>query len=236
MAPSQAAAASFTLPILVFGVVEVRRLIRELEALEDFMSQAALRQAGTQPALPRLSRVCEGLAQDNHLNLLQADHRKALAGFLQQLEAQAPRLHISFAADPSSAFTAKLVGWLRTNVDPYVLLEIGLQPIIAAGCVVRTNNKMFNLSLRERFANSDTLLLNAIQAASGGITAAPAVAAAAAPAQQAPVAPIPAAIQPAVPAVSAPALAQPEPSPVQPAAVAPRAVPLPATQQTEPAT
>ncbi|HLZ14480.1 MAG TPA: hypothetical protein VKQ34_00635 [Candidatus Saccharimonadales bacterium] len=156
---------TFVLPVLVFGVVEVRRLRREIEALEDFMNQSKLREPGKQPALPRLSRLCEGLAQVNHLNLLQPDHRQALAVFLQQLEAGAPSIHISFASDPSSSFTAKLVGWLRANIHPYTLLEIGLQPTLAAGCVVRTNNKVFDLSLRERFADSEQLLLNALEAA-----------------------------------------------------------------------
>jgi len=151
------------LPVLVFGMVEVRRLKRELEALEQFMHQAKLRQAGKQAALPRLSRLLDALAEDNHLNLLQPAHRKKLQEFLQHIEHQAPIIHISFATDPSSAITAKLVNWLRTNIDPSVLLDIGLQPTIAAGCVVRTNNKIFDLSLRERFKNARGLLLLALE-------------------------------------------------------------------------
>ncbi|HKU18718.1 MAG TPA: hypothetical protein VJP80_05590 [Candidatus Saccharimonadales bacterium] len=209
------ASAAFVLPILVFGAVEVRRLRRELEALEDFMEQASLRQPGTQPALPRLSRLCEGLAQDNRLNLLQADHRRALASFLEQLEVQAPRLHVSFAADPSSAFTAKLVGWLRANVHPFALLEVGLQPTIAAGCVVRTTNKVFDLSLRERFADSQKLLLDALEAATA-----------------APTPPLPQQQQPAsVVAATPPTPPVAQPSPV---VAAPRAEPLtPIPQPTE---
>lgn len=151
------------LPVLVFGVVEVRRLKRELEALEQFMHQARLRQAGKQPALPRLSRLLDALAEDNHLNLLQPADRKKLQEFLRHVEHEAPIIHMSFATDPSSAVTAKLVSWLRTNIDPSVLLDIGLQPTIAAGCVVRTNNKIFDLSLRERFKDAQGLLLLALE-------------------------------------------------------------------------
>jgi F0F1-type ATP synthase delta subunit len=153
----------FVLPVLVFGLPEVRRLRRELEALEEFVREAAVRTPGTQPSLPRLSRVCEALAAENHLNLLQPVDRKQLAVFLLSVEQAAPQLHISFAADPSSAFTAKIVTWLRTNIHHYALLQTGLQPTIAAGCVVRTTNKVFDFSLRERFIKTEKLLLEAFE-------------------------------------------------------------------------
>ena len=160
-----AAASALKLPILVFGVVEVRRLKRELESLEDYMSQAAIRTPGKQAALPRLSRLLDALAAENHLNLLQPAHRAALKTFLMSTERTAPKVHISFAADPSSAFTAKMVAWLRAHIAPDTLLDVGLQPTIAAGCIVRTANKVFDLSLRNRFADADGLLMDALEKA-----------------------------------------------------------------------
>jgi F0F1-type ATP synthase delta subunit len=153
------------LPVLIFGTVEVRRLKRELEALEDYMRQAAIREPGKQPPLPRVSRLLEAVAIDNSLQLLQPEHRIQIKQFLEAVEKEAPNLHISFTADPSSAFTAKIVTWLRAHIHPYTLLEVGLQPTIAAGCVVRTNNKVFDFSLRERFADARHLLVASLQAA-----------------------------------------------------------------------
>jgi len=177
VAPNAAAPAATTrqpvLPVLVFGVAEIRRLARELEALEDFMRQSAIREPGRQPALPRLSRLCEGFAAENHLNFLQAHDRAAAKKLLSTIEASAPSIHMSFAADPSSAFTSKLVTWLRTNIHPYALLEVGLQPTIAAGCMLRTTNKIFDLSLRERFADTEKLLIDSLRVAD---TAAPGIA------------------------------------------------------------
>jgi hypothetical protein len=126
------------LPVLVFGIVEVRRLRRELEALDEFMRQEVIRQPGKQAALPRVSRLLDALATDNSRNLLLDDHRTELAAFLRAVEEAAPAIHISFASDPSSAFTARLVKWLRGNIHPAILLQVGLQPTIAAGCIVRT--------------------------------------------------------------------------------------------------
>jgi F0F1-type ATP synthase delta subunit len=149
--------------MLVFGIVEVRRLKRELEALEEYMAQAAMREPGKQIALPRVSRLLDALATDNRMNLLQPKDRKHMATFLAHVERSAPTIHMSFATDPSSAFTAKIVTWLRASIAPDVLLEVGLQPTIAAGCIVRTTNKIFDLSLRQHFADAESVLLEALE-------------------------------------------------------------------------
>jgi len=158
----QPAARELVLPILVFGIVEVRRLKRELESLDEYIRQAVLREPGKQAALPRVSRLLDALATDNGRNLLQATDRRELHQFLDHVTRSAPTIHISFASDPSSAFTAKLVSWLRANIHPAVLLQTGLQPTIAAGCILRTANKSFDFSLRERFTEQRDLLLEAL--------------------------------------------------------------------------
>lgn len=155
------------LPTLVFSMVEVHRLTRELESLEDYLQQAALRPKAdkTSILLPRVSRLLDALATENHCNLLKTVERNRLLQFLQYVAASAPSVHISFATDPSAAFTAKLVGWLRTSIHPMVLLQIGLQPSIAAGCVVRTTNRVFDLSLRQNFDQQKALLVQSLQGA-----------------------------------------------------------------------
>jgi F0F1-type ATP synthase delta subunit len=150
------------LPILVFGVVEVRRLKREMEALDEFMRQSAIREPGKQVALPRVSRVLDALAGDNGRNLLQQSDRQELMQFLVAIEQHAPTIHMSFASDPSSAFVAQMVTWLRTNIHPQILLQIGLQPTIAAGCVVRTPSKYFDLSLRQNLSQQRAKLVEAL--------------------------------------------------------------------------
>jgi F0F1-type ATP synthase delta subunit len=173
VAPSQAvdpaAKQELLLPVLVFGVVEVRRLKRELEALDEFMRQSTIREPGKQAALPRVSRLLDALAGDNNRNLLLEAERDAMHDFLTHIEETAPTIHVSFASDPSSAFVAKLVTWLRGNIHPTVLLQIGLQPTLAAGCVVRTPNKVFDLSLRQSLAAQRVKLIEALDALAGPI-------------------------------------------------------------------
>jgi F0F1-type ATP synthase delta subunit len=96
--------------------------------------------------------------QLNQINVLVEPERQRLAEFLLQVRKHAPVLHISFSADPSPLFTQKLVTWLRREIHPFVLLQIGLQPNIGAGCVVRTTNQYFDFSLRQNFIEKRGLL------------------------------------------------------------------------------
>lgn len=160
MAPNQ----NFILPGLVFGSVEVRRLIRELQALDDYMHQADLREAGAkQQSLPKLSRLLDTLASENQINLLQEEGRLQLAQFLQDVNSQAPVVHLSFASDPSSAFMLKIVSWLRENIHPLTLVRLGLQPTLAAGCILRTTNRVYDFSLRHRFDEQRKLLIDSLE-------------------------------------------------------------------------
>ena len=53
--------------------------------------------------------------------------------------------------------------WLRREIHPLVLMTVGLQPNIGAGCIVRTTNKYFDFSLRQDFANKRDLLQAALE-------------------------------------------------------------------------
>lgn len=155
----EAAKAKLSLPLQIISPTDVHRLIRELEAVEEFLHQASVRQAGVGVKLPRTSKSLDDFALINKLNFLQPEDRASAIQFLTMVNKQAPTIHISFAADPSATFIGKITLWLRTNIHPNLLLRIGLEPSIAAGCIVRTPNKQFDFSLRQHFsAQRETLI------------------------------------------------------------------------------
>lgn len=161
-------APKIVLPAAVAGPVDVARLIRELEGIEDSLLQLSLRTAGSPTKIPKTSYLLEKTIQLNKLNLLQKPDRKALGQYLTAVHDTAPVLHISFGADPSPAFIEKLMTWLRREIHPEALLTIGLQPALGAGCILRTTNKYFDLSLRQTFVDQRTLLITELF---GGVSA-----------------------------------------------------------------
>lgn len=150
------------MPLTVITVADLGRVSRELDEVENFSLQSSVRSAGKQPALPRVSRGLEELAASSDLNLLLEDDRQKLRKTIDELKKQAPVMHISFASDPSPSFLTKLMTWLRNEVDPNLLISVGLQPGIAAGCIVRTRNKYFDFSLRKNLTQNAKMLTEII--------------------------------------------------------------------------
>ena len=151
--------ASLQLPLGVVTRADLGRLQREAEAADSFLDQAAIRQPGTELQLPKTSHLFEELVTANHLNLLQVADRQRLHQLLEAAQTTAPILHISFSTDPSPLFLQRLITWVRQEMHPTTLLQIGLHPSIGAGCVVRTTNKYYDFSLRQRFTAQRALLL-----------------------------------------------------------------------------
>lgn len=156
--PDTPAVPGLQLPVGVVGPGDVRQLRRNLEQLEDTLQQMRLRTNAPVAKLPRASRALEEFAATNRLNLLLPDDRQRAAAFLGNVLAHAPVLHMSFAAEASRAFTTEIILWLRQNIAADVLLSVGLEPTLAAGCMLRTPVRQYDLSLRARFAAQTGLL------------------------------------------------------------------------------
>ncbi len=155
------------LPDSLISPADLSRTVRELAALHESLHQAAIRTPGHATKLPRSSPLLEDLAASNKTSLLDVSQRTTLLGQLRTYADKPPRIHISFAVEPSAKFLLRLIVWLRTNINPTILLETGLQPGLAIGCVVRTDNKLLDMSLRSRFHQQRRLLVEQLVGASG---------------------------------------------------------------------
>lgn len=139
------------LPIAVVSPTDVARLLREIDNLDEFFRQSAIRQGGELQSAPRYSRLLDEVVVANKLNLLQESDRQKLISAFKNLSATAPVMHVSFSVDPPGPYVQKIVFWFRQNIRGDVLVRVGLQPNIGAGCVVRTTNKSFDFSLKRFF-------------------------------------------------------------------------------------
>ena len=158
----------FNLPPEVVGKADINNLLRELELLESELiklkGQASL-SASQKNTLLRVTNELAQTAAGNNYDLKIASDRQKLTRRLTDVRDQAPLLYISFAAEPSPKVTQAILSWLRGNVHRYTLLHIGLQPAIAAGCILRTPNKIFDLSLRAFFERQQPYLVELIKGA-----------------------------------------------------------------------
>lgn len=150
------------LPLSITSTQDLHRMVREVEALDNYVRQNTIR--GQKPnSAPRLTNTLEALLRDNQLDILADTTRTELFRSLNELLKNAPVVHISFAVEPPSAMTQKIVGWFRENVHPATMLQVGIQPTIAAGCVLRTPNKFFDFSLRQHLRTNQGKLMESIR-------------------------------------------------------------------------
>lgn len=154
-----------TLPQQLVSSIDLARITRELEALDESLHQSTLRKPGQPTKLARSSITLEDLARLNGVSLMDPAHRSQLIKLLHALHEHAPRIRISLAAEPSGTFIQKIAVWMRENIQSTLLLDVGLQPTLSAGCTIRTNNKVFDMSLRHRFEENRALLMEKIKEA-----------------------------------------------------------------------
>ena len=151
------------LPLSLVSRVDAIRLARELEAISGTLEQEKLQHHKTAPR--QLSKILEAMVTGNRIDIDRVEDRNRLTAFLKELKTEAPTIHMSFAAEPSSLFTAKLITWLRSEVHPLILLDIGLQPSIAAGCIIRTSSKYFDCSMRQHLVQNKPKLFDLMRGA-----------------------------------------------------------------------
>lgn len=146
-APATNKAEQYVLPASIVGPADVNRSLLELRQIGERLEQEMmLNDLDLKPPVTTLS--LGELVNANKADLRKPEDRKKILTFLESLQQRAPVLHISFASDPSPEFMERIIVWLRGNISHYTLVQIGLQPSIAGGCIVRSTNKIFDLSLR----------------------------------------------------------------------------------------
>ena len=149
-----------SVPLSIQTPADVSRLLQELEVVENTFIKHKAASIKQNPIA--VSAALQAVAQASKLSLAHRNDRKSLEELLTRWHDRAPRMHISFNAEPDQPFLEKLLFWLRKEINPEVFITIGLRPAIGAGCTVRTTNRYFDLSLRQTFIAKRGLLLEQI--------------------------------------------------------------------------
>lgn len=111
--------------------------------------------------------VASNLAELVAVNKLDVslDTLESLKSWLEHLNDHAPVVRFTFASDPTPEFLGGIVNWLRTASGQFVLVRYGIQPTIAAGCLMYTPARMYDFSLRNQLLRSDEVFLGALKKA-----------------------------------------------------------------------
>jgi hypothetical protein len=153
----RAADPGIILPDSVVTPLEFGQILRELFALDQFLSASK-----GASKLPFTSPALNNIIKEADINPLMAADRQRLTNQLQFVRRTAPVVQISFASEPSKPALRVLVRWFRENGHPNTLMAVGVQPNIAGGCVVRTATREFDFSLQKLFQQNRKALAQSL--------------------------------------------------------------------------
>ena len=140
-------------PVSLITRLDTLRALRELEDFENGMSESRVR--GNH--LPELTPLLKDISDTNSIDPHKKEVRLMIKHLLEDLRVSSPVIHISFAVEPDIEVLTSIVTWFRKNIDPNIVLHVGVQPGIGVGCGVRTTNKYFDFSIRKHLVSRSEL-------------------------------------------------------------------------------
>lgn len=161
--------ADFTLPPSVVSRLDVSRLVREVEQVDNAMTTEAVRSkigAETQPA-PVVSETLNEFLTQNDLTLTNSHGRSELVKQLRLLKDKVPIIHMTFAVPADRESLGELAAWLRQSVHPQAVIAVGLQPALIAGVYLRTPNHVHDFSMRAALSGGHGVLIKELESLRG---------------------------------------------------------------------
>jgi hypothetical protein len=160
---------AYVLPPSVVTKVDVARLVRDAERVDNELTTATVRaKAGSSEHVePSLSESLASFLERNGLSFDNTNERSAIIKELRRLKDEAPIVHMTFATEADPESLAQLVNWFRESIHPQAVIAVGLQPALVAGVYLRTTNHVHDLSLRAKLLSSRDLLVKELEASRG---------------------------------------------------------------------
>ena len=164
MAPSKP---HHTLPITLIGKTDLMRLLQEIGALDEQLSQQNLQQraqGGQETVVPAISAGLRQVSDQLGLDITSQSGRVRARDVITSYLHEAPLFQITFASEPPLDQLRLVVEWMRQNIHGLALVQTAVQPAIIAGCIIRSSNKVFDFSVREAFDTAAPHLLKEVGA------------------------------------------------------------------------
>lgn len=163
-------ATDYHLPASLVSQSDLNQLINELEEIDSDMTTAEVRSqvgAKQKQAMPNTSKQLAEFVSQNELNLDTDEERSHHIKQLAKLKLSAPVMHLTFARAADRASLMEIANWLRQSVHRQAVISVGLQPDLVAGVYIRSENRVYDLSLKRQLAQHRSVLLQDIKALHG---------------------------------------------------------------------
>ena len=158
----------FVLPKSLVTKIDLSRLIRELESVDNQLNAERIRaKEGSDVQVPVLSGQLQEFLMENKLQISTSQQFAQLIKELRNLKDKTPVIHLTFAATADIESLQRLAEWVRREIHPQALISVGLQPGLVAGVYVRTPNHVHDFSLKGALKKSRGVLVKELEALRG---------------------------------------------------------------------
>ena len=159
----------FSLPFSVVSKGDISRLVHEFDALDTLLTAATVRNktGSSDGGAPVLSLQLQAFLDENPVDLDDIGARTTYIKQLQLLKKNIRVMNMTFAvtADPESL--QQLSAWLRASVHPQIVIDVHLQPALVAGVYMRSQNRVFDFSVRNALVSKRSELKKELEALRG---------------------------------------------------------------------
>jgi ATP synthase delta (OSCP) subunit. len=140
----------FVLPSSIVSKADVSRLVREFEAVDNALTTKKVKnKAGVESAdAPAMSPQLQAFLEANTVDLENTGARSAYVKQLRLLKDKVRVMNMTFAVITDPESLQELIVWVRESVHPQTVIEAHLQPALVAGVYLRSQNHVFDLSVR----------------------------------------------------------------------------------------
>lgn len=155
------------LPSSMVGLDEIGQVLREIDLIEGQLMQQRIYKDEMHNSTTKVLSVSDLLSELAATNRLDLDDNTTLSklkNVLSDVKKHAPVVHMGLARESTKVELKPVIDWMRSNIHPNVLLNIGLRPDIIGGCTIRTANHYYDFSLKNYFETARIELLTKIKA------------------------------------------------------------------------
>lgn len=90
--------------------------------------------------------------------------RPALMKQADHMNEALEKVTVSFAQQPDTEFLVELITWFRVNIKAYLVLDVQTDPLLIGGMVLRSNEHLYDWSLRHKLTDTKPKLTELLHA------------------------------------------------------------------------
>jgi hypothetical protein len=134
---------NWVLPDNIQSPEQIEAALLDLSRLSDWLRRKTIKEGQLDEELATRAQAILAPIEQSAWTLELVDE---VSKRLESLKSTAPLVRITLPGLPSPKLRAELVGWLRREINPNILVSFSFNRLLAGGMVIRAGSKIYDFS------------------------------------------------------------------------------------------